>query len=758
MKNNLFQPDCRWVWHPEHRTGSPGYVSFRLDFQVETECNMQFNCSADNRYILFLDGKIIQRGPVRGDLENYHFDTVNISVPAGKHILEAEVVVWGQNHRTDPVPWGEIHDGGGWLLAGFAGNVDISTPGQWVCRKNSCRKIRDWQESSRSGYVLPVPPMEEMDFSSENPESWTPVVPIGRVYLRDSVSTDNDTRWLLTPKMIPELAEIPHIPQKIARYGEGVQLAIQNNGTITGSLPSGKGEAVIMLSEYFTGFCNVKIEAEGNGKIDLEWAEALCNSEGAKGQRDETSDELELHGVADRLIFQPGSWKWSPFTWRCGRFVKIAYDLDTPATLNLAFTSYHYPFECKASLFIPDSPELSDIARICWNTALACAHEHYEDCPYYEQMQYAGDTRIQALISYRVTGDGRLGKQALYQFAQSTAYFGLTSSRYPANWRQYIPGFSLIWILMIFDHYQYFGDRKVVEDLLPVAKNVLGFFARKMLPEGIIGSPGYWDIIDWTPDWNPPGSINRGTGKPAAIHSLMYALCCKKIADFTGEEYFRTQYISVIQAVNKLFFDMSKGLYRDVPDENWFSRHTNAMALLAGAVPAEYIPKVLSNLFGNDELTDMTTYFKAYLFDVISQYHVDNVFEKELDIWRKLLSWGFATVPEAPRLSARSDCHAWGASPIGYFVTILLGITPLTPGFGRVAVAPLPGSHAELSGKAPIGQERMLSVKMKRKDNVWEMTLTVTGGNAEVVPGFPGKEWENPLILQENMPVTIREM
>ena len=48
-----------------------------------------------------------------------------------------------------------------------------------------------------------------------------------------------------------------------------------------------------------------------------------------------------------------------------------------------------------------------------WRGARLCAGETYFDSPYYEQLQYMGDTRIQALISLYMTGDDRLVRQAI---------------------------------------------------------------------------------------------------------------------------------------------------------------------------------------------------------------------------------------------------------------------------------------------------------------------------------------------------------
>ena len=44
-------------------------------------------------------------------------------------------------------------------------------------------------------------------------------------------------------------------------------------------------------------------------------------------------------------------------------------------------------------------PEINRMFEVGWRTARLCAMETYMDCPYYEQLQYIGDARIQAMIS-----------------------------------------------------------------------------------------------------------------------------------------------------------------------------------------------------------------------------------------------------------------------------------------------------------------------------------------------------------------------
>jgi hypothetical protein len=128
-----------------------------------------------------------------------------------------------------------------------------------------------------------------------------------------------------------------------------------------------------------------------------------------KGDRDDVGTRTAL-GLRDSFLPDGGQHRvFEPLWWRTWRYLDI--DIETGfeplqlESLTAEFTAY--PFKELAGFDSPD-PDLSKIWEISWRTARLDAHETYMDTPYYEQLQYVGDTRIQALISYAVTDDDRL--------------------------------------------------------------------------------------------------------------------------------------------------------------------------------------------------------------------------------------------------------------------------------------------------------------------------------------------------------------
>src|SRR6059058_2908203 len=118
--------------------------------------------------------------------------------------------------------------------------------------------------------------------------------------------------------------------------------------------------------------------------------------------------------------------------WRTWRYLQVDINTaDQPLHLEKLrswFTAY--PFEERAR-FESDDFALRQIWQIGWRTARLDAHDTYMDTPYWERMQYIGDTRIQALISYSVAGDDRLPRQAIQAFNDSRIPDGITRRSMP---------------------------------------------------------------------------------------------------------------------------------------------------------------------------------------------------------------------------------------------------------------------------------------------------------------------------------------
>ena len=82
---------------------------------------------------------------------------------------------------------------------------------------------------------------------------------------------------------------------------------------------------------------------------------------------------------------------------------------------------------------IRDSDWADQLWRISLRTLNRCMHETYEDCPYYEQLQYIMDTRLEMLFTYAVGGDTRMARRTLWDFHCSQLPDGMLQSRYPLS-------------------------------------------------------------------------------------------------------------------------------------------------------------------------------------------------------------------------------------------------------------------------------------------------------------------------------------
>jgi hypothetical protein len=328
------------------------------------------------------------------------------------------------------------------------------------------------------------------------------------------------------------------------------------------------------------------------------------------------------------------------------------------------------------------------------------------DTPYWEQLQYVGDTRVQGLISLYVAGDDRLLRQAIEHFDLSRIPEGITSSRYPSTLTQIIPPFSLIYVAMVHDYLMHRDDPAFVRERLAGLRGILDWFGRRVDATGMLGPMPYWNYVDWTPRWDrgvPPGADN---GHSTTI-SLLYTYALLRAAEVedavgtrgAGADY-RARAEAVRAAVRARAWNSARGLFRDAPDTSAYSQQTNVLAVLVDAVPIAAQRGVMERVLADTTLTPASYYFSFYVLEALRKAGLGDRYIELLAPWQAMLRLGLTSAPENPE-PTRSDTHAWAAHPNYGLLATVLGVRPSSPGFRTVRIAPALGPLSRAEGRVP---------------------------------------------------------
>ena len=116
-------------------------------------------------------------------------------------------------------------------------------------------------------------------------------------------------------------------------------------------------------------------------------------------------------------------------------------------------------------------------------------------------------------------------------------------------------------------------------------------------------------------------------------------------------------------------------------------------------------------------------YFKFYLHEALVKAGLGNDYISWLGLWRENMKMGLTTWSEIPDINnARSDCHAWGASPNIEFFRTVLGIDSDAPGFVKIRVEPRPGVLKKISGEMPHPRGSIKASYLLEKDS-WNFRI-----------------------------------
>jgi len=733
-----------WINCPDVPQRDYGVYHFRkiLDL-ASAPVKFIVHVSGDNRYRLFVNGTSVCSGPARGDLANWNFETVDIApyLMKGKNIIAAQV--WNMGVHASVA---QLSNQTAFVLQGDGeAEKNINTNKSWKVIKNGSYQPCSTDNASRLKEYMVIGPGDKVD-AAKYPWGWEQLnfddhtwVSPNIIANPDPTGYGTDNQWTVVPREIPLMEESQQRFSKVRRTsGMQVSDAVLKGGQPL-TIPANQTLSLLIdQAENTVAYPELLVSGGKGSSVKISYAEALFDGKGEKGNRNEIEGRT-LKGNYDIFIPDGGSNRhFRPLWFRGFRYIQM--DITTgvqPLTIDDFYSTYTgYPFVPKAS-FTSDDRSLQRLWDVGWHTARLCAGETYFDCPYYEQLQYEGDTRIQSLISLYVTGDDRLMRKALLDFYHSRVAEGLTQGRYPSNRLQVISPFSLFWVSMVYDYWMHRKDDAFISQFIPAIAGVLTWYERNIdTGKNMLGPMKWWNFVDWVDPFDngvAPGAIDGNS----SILTMQYVYTLKQAAqlyDYFGKSCEKERYQKLATDLSAgtymLCFDKGRNEMADTPEKKSYSQHASIFAILSGTVSEQETKQVMNKILSDQSLTQATFYYRFYLNRAMVQVGMADLYYSQLTPWRDMLKIGLTTFAEKPEPS-RSDCHAWSSSPLYDFLATICGIMPDAPGFSSVRIAPALGELKQVSGTMPhpLG---MITVDLTKKgDNgiTGEITLpdNITG-------------------------------
>ena len=622
---------------------------FKKEHILETLEKSILRIFAETRYKLYVNGTLVAAGPCKSASAIKYYDELDVTeyLIKGKNTLEVTVLQLADKPFQENYWLMEsILRSGNMLLSiwGNIGNQKIMTDENWLVAKEV--GLEFFHKPEFDAYNVAA--LSEKVSPAYRKQEWERAITAGVLY--DMGKNETFSQGLEYP------VKKRTVPMMFFQKRDFVG---QKNG-------------IFDAGELTCGY--IRLTVKGKGKLRLTYAECMAFRENNRIIKRKRDDENGVIIGNYDIVEVDGECSFEPFWIRTFRYVKA----ETEGKVIIEKIDY---IETGYPISISDSYDFGNerdnrLFEISVNTLKRCMHETYVDCPYYEQLQYTMDTHLQMLFTYQLSDDWRLAEKAIDDFAQSYRAGGLTQSRYPVITPQYIPGFSLFFVLMLDEHFKRFDNKRFIQKYLPVADGIVDWFIKR-LDGYMVPRSNLWDFIDWAKEYGKETGMIPSK-EPIAVYSLMLAFALQRLCDMhrrLGRSI--PEYAEFADRIKKdvkvRCFDEGKGLYADSPEKSHFSQHPQIWAVLCDLETEDCAKQILKKAMS---LTcKATAAYLFFLFRALEKADLYDIALEYMDSLKEVIDLGCTTMPEWVGEDARSECHAWSAIAIYEFTAKILGVT-----------------------------------------------------------------------------------
>ncbi len=298
-----------WITAAEAPQRDAVVLHFRkvIDVGPAAPAHFWVDVSADNQFLLLVNGARVGIGPSKADLAHWRFETYDLGpfLRAGRNVLGATVWNFGVRSAVSQMSWRT-----GFLLHGRSdAERTANTDTSWEVKEE--KGISTLPPPSWPFYYAAGPTerwdMAAMDWGWDNKtwdnetstgRHWTKAVSLERGALRGEIEAPNN--WQLVADPLPPMETKEVSSGKVVRVA-GIEEA---DGFPEKSLDIAPHQTVSVLldrGELVTGYPELTISGGAGSKIHLTYAEALFDDKWNKGNRNDIAGK-HVMGVADEIL------------------------------------------------------------------------------------------------------------------------------------------------------------------------------------------------------------------------------------------------------------------------------------------------------------------------------------------------------------------------------------------------------------------------------------------------------------------------
>lgn len=691
------------IWLDSSPYGTQVYAVFREVVEIPAPVReASLHIFADSRYMLWINGTYIVRGPCRFDPVAPEYDTLDVAafLNPGQNVL-AVLVHHYHDGKADEAP----EEFCGRIMRhqpALAARLEVKCEGGAVL---SVGTDSSWRGTTKTRFLPSAPSwgsipdnidarLDDGDWtlSGYDDSAWAEALPV-----------DGALWGPLRPRAIPLLRETPFVSQTLVVRSDAPEEAPRPLGEMMPlTIPAGH-HVVLDVGRFVLAYDVIDFEAGAGTTIEV-----LHGS----GWRDAKLDET-YH--PNRYIARPGRQTYMAGDTFGFRYMRIRAEGGAVVLHGVTVVNRVYPFE-RAGKFSCNDAFLNELWERSIRTVELCSEDGYTDCSTRERAEWMGDAALSEYPITRVTfagpgpdnkpvySDPRLVRNMLWHIALSQQEDGRVKAHHPSNrWdiHGYIEDYACLWIHTLRSYYDNTGDLEFVRTVWSNVVKQLEWFLEHRTERGLVkarefvffGNPLAYKVCEGT-------TLNAYVNQALLDASYLGA----SLGENDTADRFAVEAAALRESINTHLWDgEARAYYGGIMDGEKTppTAYAAMTALYFGVVPREHQEEVRQWLVNHhDQVVAPFEHF--FVFEALYEADDPELDTLALNIMRSKWASTLArkdvdTVFEG--FGGGALCHNMGAPPAYFLSTRVLGVR--REGWldqGGLVVEPRPGDLTNAEG------------------------------------------------------------